>query len=412
MKRFLVLAFLSWLPACVTAQGDAPISAIEETPCPEAAKAKSLYAKQAPNPKTAGALRLRECAALAGHVVAMSSLGRHLANTPRRAGDFEQGMDFLRRAAVAGDMSAQRYLAMNYETGRTEQGEAWIGRNAYLALFWDGVTRRDDPSYRFLHKTSTILKRFRAQLSEDARHSLDQQIEDWRPGIAEPPTYTFDILMTAVLRNRSTIAPAKRGVATEPIIGYGLKSKFPDAPLLGLMFSYNDRRDGVPEALLSEMSEKGSLLSLMLALRQIGAQDGREAEENALILQLLARLGLDIRYLQPRHEVVLAAFSKTGNLDALMLEIAAASRPERPILATIASMIACNGDRTESCAATADRLAPLITQPAMNFIVLVNAMDRCGAQPERNGCLLENGGMAALRDIIVSDLVDFGGRTT
>ena len=144
MKRFLVLAFLSWLPACVTAQGDAPISAIEETPCPEAAKAKSLYAKQAPNPKTAGALRLRECAALAGHVVAMSSLGRHLANTPRRAGDFEQGMDFLRRAAVAGDMSAQRYLAMNYETGRTEQGEAWIGRNAYLALFWDGVTRRDD----------------------------------------------------------------------------------------------------------------------------------------------------------------------------------------------------------------------------------------------------------------------------
>lgn len=407
MKRALILALLSLLTACVTAQeADRPATSAAPA-CNDGAEAWRSYLAAIANPGTADPEPLFDCAVASGQVDAVTAQGAKLTSTSRDTTGFERGIGLLRTAAIAGEERAQRILAYRYQAGKD-----WIGRNAYLALFWNDVANRSDPYYLSAPKTAGILENFRDHLSVRSRQILAERVAVWRPGMAEPPNYTFDIMLTAVLRDGSTIAPPGHGLATEPIIDYGLKSKFPDAPLLGLMFGYNDRRNGIPEALLAEMSEKGSLLSLMLALRQIGAQDGREAQENALILQLLARLGLDVRHLHPRHDAVLQAFSMTGDLDALMREVAGASRPERPILATIASMIACNGDRTESCAETADRLAPLITQPAMNFIVLVNAMDRCDARPNRNACLLENGGMAALRDIIVSDLVDFGGRAT
>lgn len=407
VKRALILVLLFLLTACVTAQEADRSAALIAPACNDGAEAWRGYLAAIANPGTADPDPLLDCAVARGQVDAMTAQGASLTSTSRDATRFERGIGLLRTAAIAGEERAQRILAYRYQAGKD-----WVGRNAYLALFWTDVANRDDPDDLSAPKTDGMLEIFRDHLSARSRRILAERVAAWRPGIAEPPNYTFDIMMTAVLQDGSTIAPPGRGLATEPIIDYGLRSEFPDAPLLGLMFGYNDRRDGIPEALLAEMSQKGSLLSLMLALRQIGAQDGREAEENALILQLLARLGLDVRHLRPRHDAVLQAFSKTGDLDALMREVAGASRPERPILATIASMIACNGDRTESCAETADRLGPLITQPAMNFIVLVNAMDRCDARPKRYACLFKNGGMAALRDIIVSDLVDFGGRAT
>lgn len=418
MKRVFCLILLFLLSACVTGQGETPPAAVPAdkaarsftenlTDCGPGEVEWSAYLAAVAQSGAEAARPHLECAAAAGQVEAMTALGTELTEGVSNRPGFERGIGLLRAAAIAGEERAQRMLAFRYQAGK-----GWIGRNAYLALFWTDIANRDDPFYLSAPKTGGLLEKFRDHLSDRSRQMLAQRVTAWRPGIAEPPNYTFDILMTAVLRDSASLAWAPNGVAPEPAIDYGLRSGFPDAPLLGLMFGFRGNRDRIPDALLAEMSAKGSLTAMMLELRRIGSQKGREAEENALIYRLLARLGLDIRYLQPHHDTVLTAFSEDRNLDALLQAIAEASPPERSILATIGAMISCNPKYEDLCGPALSRVEPLITPTALNYLVFVHAMDRCDDLRKRNACLLENGGMAALRDMIVSDLIDQGGRST
>lgn len=415
VKRVFFLTLVFILGACAATQNPPPVAEIEQPPCPDGAEAWSLYLKAAIDPLVGDAAHFRACAARAGHVEAMAEHGTQLTQWPGKQGDFEQGMDFLRKAAVAGNDAAQRQLALKYETGRSAAGKVWIGRNAYLALFWHGVVHRDAPAEGSVPQASDLLERFRNQLSEQTQQSLSGLVAAWRPGRPEPQNFTFDILMTNVIAG-----PAGRSVRSErgtanAVLDHGMAAGLPDSGLLALFRGFSGDVDRVPEDLLDRLVARGSFLALTLKLRNLNAknEDGRDRarEESVLILQLLSRLGLDVRYLQPHHDTLLSRFSESGDVDQLMRSIVAASRPERQILATIAAMNACSAESARLCEPTLSKLKPLITPAALNFLVFIRAMEACRVPAEKMSCLLGNGGLTALRDIIVNDTVDLSGRS-
>ena len=406
MKRFLCFCLFAVLSACATPQAAGPSAVVDAPACTDGAEAWRGYLKAITNPGGADPKPLLDCAVARGHLEAMTAVGTDLTGASRGKADFEQGMSLLRAAAVAGQERAQRMLAFRYQAGKN-----WIGRNAYLALFWYGVANRDDPYYLAAPKTGGPLEVFRDHLSDQSKQALTQQIAAWRAGAPEPPNYTFDILITAMLRNRTSIAATAKTFNPDATLDYGLETGLPDAGLLSFFLQSSDYRAQVSDDVLEGILGKGSLLALMVRLRNLSAEGGREGEEAALNLQLFTRLGMDIRYLQPRHDTLLTRFSETRDLDQLIGAIAAASRPERQILATIATMSACSDGNAALCARSIDRLKPFITPPAFSFLIFVNAMAQCDTFAQQHACLLKNGGMGALRDIIVNDLVDFGGRS-
>ncbi|RVU36195.1 sel1 repeat family protein [Hwanghaeella grinnelliae] len=410
MNRIGVLTLLFLLSACVTAQDAPPVAAVEKAPCPETpGEAWRLHLQAVIDPSLGDASHFRDCAARTGHVDAMTSLGTQLTQWPRKPGDFERGMRFLQNAAIAGDPTAQRMLALKYGTGA--YGNAQTQRNAYLALFWKGVVTRDRAGQDAPPKISAMLGRYRELLSERSREGLVREIAAWRPGRPEPQHYTFDILMTNVVAGsgRNTVW-SERGMA-DAVLDYGLAEGLPDAGLLALFRGQAGDVDRVPQDVLDSLVANGSFLALTLKLRNVTAQEGREEEELVLIVQLLSRLGLDLRYLQPQHDQLLSQFSETGDIVPLMNAIAAGSQPERQILATIAAMNACSAETTGVCDRILTRVKPLISPVALSFLDFIRAMENCTAPSEKLRCLLDNGGMTALRDIIVNDTIDLGGRS-
>lgn len=407
MKRIFLLSLLSILTACATGPNTPPASTAQ-IPCPkDASEAWMLYRKAAGGPATANIEQYRECAAMAGHTGAMSSLGSSLAIDPRKSGDIERGVALLKRAAAAGERAAQQYLSFVYETGRTETGKAWAGRNAYLALFWHEVRGRNDPSYRFHHSANPFLDRYRNQLSEQARRTLSREIKEWRRGQSEPPNYTFDILITSVIaRNAESTAKSEWKKITENALNYGIASNLPDAGLLALFQALNRGPGQQPMQLVDEFANKGSLLALMIK-GSLNKQNG----EDAHILQLLSRMGLDVRHLRPLHLKLVRAFAESGDIDPLLHSIDRFSLPEQQILATTAAMVGCGKEPQGFCRSTVQKLRPFVTSVALSFFDFLNAMAECDIPSKRLSCMSGNGGNAALRDIIVNDLVDFGGRS-
>ena len=411
MRRTLVFVGMVLLAGCATPDplpGTATTATADPTPepaCVDAGTAWTEYLRRVSTPGTGDPAPYRNCAASLGHDEAVEALGSALSGPQPRGPEFERGMAYLRAAAIDGSQRAQRRVADLY-VGT----DGWYGRNAYLALFWEGVARRNDPTYRAAPESRTVLDRYRALLSDESRWTLDRQIAAWRPGGTEPPSLAVDIWLTHVLRATETLSYR----TSLNIIKRARRMGLHDAGVLHLLaHGKNMSREAYRKLVIGE-AKRGSLLAVGILLSIVADEPSDDVSAERVALWLFERLGLDPASMTARQFALVETFASTRDLNGLIAAVRTLSFTDRQLVGTLATMTACDpaaeGGTKSGCLAAMTAFDPYLPPPARRFLTLRKSQIGCDGANELLACYLDTGGFAALRDAIANDLIDEGGR--
>ncbi len=405
--RILLFLFAAVLLAGCATQGGGP-RAVAAPKQAEPAKPPSCRdAQDAWDWYLAGNVSARAlitCAGIAGTVDPMLSLALTETNLSASRPEFERTVGFLRLLARSGEDRAQRALSGLY-AGK----QGWYGRNAYLSLFWRGVVRKRDPSYRLTPADETKLDRFQRGLTADAAGDLKASIAQWSPNNAVPNRLTIDSFLTYVIESGGRVALPTRS----RIIDYGSEQNLEDWRMMFLMANQRRLSTDQRAALFQQESAKGSIIALLFELSD--AQKAETPDDGAVVrkfLELLLRLGLDPSSFQPELLESAVSVDANGTMADLEALLRGRSRPEQRTVALISLLAICGDGPSPLCGAAAERFDPILPRAARNVGRIVAVTQQCTGDADTLRCMIDNNVLGSVRDLFALDYRDFSGQET
>jgi len=397
------LTVLILLAGCAVEGGDrnkdAAFKAEKPPSCTDAAASWDWYLAGNVSPRA-----LVTCAGIANSRASLLSLAVSETGADADRPEFERAVEVVRLLARAGEDRAQRTLAALY-AGKP----GWYGRNAYMGLFWRGVVRKRDPSYRQSAGAEERLRRFRERLTPESARDLAAITARWSPNSPVPNRLTIDSFLTFVLEADGWIPLSTR----KELIDYGAEQGLRDWRMMFLVANQGRLEAAQRAALFQQESEKGSLLGLLFQFLELQRAEG--TDDTLLVttfLELLIRLGLDPNSF--RADVFEDAMSVNANSSMADLErlLRGRSRPEQRTVALIALLTVCGDTPGPLCSAVADRFGPILPQAARNLGRIVAVSQRCPGAGDKMRCMSDNDVLGVLRDLFAFDYRDFSGQET
>ncbi len=338
------------------------------------------------------------CAAHLNHPEAMAVLGRHLVQSVPTSSEFEKGLGFLRLSAIAGNQSAQTALSETYHST-----EGWMGRNAYLAIFWESVASDKSPARVVAETSNRNLVLYWNSVGEQGQFELGGDVKRWRPGLAEPALYTIDSWLTLTIDALETLPPD----IDRAILEYGQRQGFPDWKILTLVLTQAQLSALDKDVLVAGLAAQGGYLGLSERLNEaVKATKGPNLLTDAILKQIFVRFGLDPKSIEKRHYALQKTVRRTLSMRAFARDLSSMSELDRHILATLTAYRFCYSGNDFECDEAMDILYPYAT-PAAKPVLRYLQINRLCRHPELTAetkCFLKNGGFGFMRKIIIDDV--------